>query len=169
MRKTDDSWANDLDEVAAFALSISNLSFNSKHKDHLRDVQWHLIDLRVVKLCMIKCRRAVSHLLYHEGASATLTFNVPQHPDVISRHKIDGNSLSSESSTAADTMDVVLPVCRQVVVDHQRHLLYVNTTSEQVGGDQNTRRTRAEFLHQNFPLLLIHISVLSCKAISSLP
>lgn len=48
---------NDLDEVAAFALSISNPPLSSKHKDYLRDIQWHLIDLRVVKFCVMKCQR----------------------------------------------------------------------------------------------------------------
>ena len=149
--------ANDLDEVAAFALSISNPSLNSKHKDDLRDIQWHLIDLRVVKFCVMKCQRVRPPW----DASVTLTFDVPQHPDVIGRHKINGDSLSSESSTAANTVDVVFPVRGQVVVDYQRHLLHVNTASKQVGGNQNTRGTRAELLHQNLPLLLIHISVLS--------
>jgi hypothetical protein len=155
------STENDLDEVATLSFSISNLLLNSEPKDYLRDVQWHFIDLRVVKFCVMGHQRS-QYLFNHKGASAaTLTFYIPQHPDVISRHKINGNSLSSESSTTADTVDVVLPVRRQVVVDDQRNLLYVNAASKQVGGDQNTRGSRAEFLHQNLPLLHFHISVLS--------
>jgi len=45
-------------------------------------------------------------------------------------------------------MDVVLPVDRQVVVDDQRDLLNVDTSGQQVCGDENSA------------LLLVHVSVL---------
>ena len=70
--------ANDLDEVAIFALSISNLLSNLKHKDHLRDVQWHLIDLRVVKFCMLIPARSVSSSIMgaHQPHSRSISLNI---------------------------------------------------------------------------------------------
>lgn len=56
-------------------------------------------------------------------------------------------------------MNVVLTVGGEVVVDDQGNLLDVDTTSEQVGGDQDTGRTRAELLHDNVTLALVHVTV----------
>lgn len=56
-------------------------------------------------------------------------------------------------------MDVVLAVSRQVVVDDERDLLDVDTTGQKVGGDQDTRRSRAELLHDNVTLALLHVTV----------
>lgn len=56
-------------------------------------------------------------------------------------------------------VDVVFTDARQVVVDDERDLLDVNTTSQQVSGDQDTRRSTAELLHDHVTLALIHFSV----------
>ncbi len=68
-------------------------------------------------------------------------FNFPHHSYVVSRNKVDCNAFSPESSTTANAMDVVLAVGRKVVVDDQRDLLDVDTTSEQVSCDEDTRRS----------------------------
>ena len=150
---------NDLDEVATFGLpSAICLQLKTQTSLTRRSMASHRFACCKILRDEAQTQSASFH---HNSASATLTFNIPQHPDVISRHKINGNSLSSESATAANTVNVVLPVCGQVVVDNQRHLLHVDTASKQIGSDQNTRRARAKLLHQNLPLLLIHVSVLS--------
>ena len=72
-------------------------------------------------------------------------------------------------------MNVVLLVGGEVIVDDQGNLLDINTTGQQVGGDQNTRGARAELLHDNLTLLLLHISVhgrdseLACSELLSQP
>lgn len=43
--------------------------------------------------------------------------NVPQGSLVILGHHVDGYSLSAKTTTAANPVDVVFPVGRQVVVD----------------------------------------------------
>lgn len=56
-------------------------------------------------------------------------------------------------------MDVVLTVGGEVVVDDQRDLLDVNTTSQQVGGNEDTRRAGTELLHDEVTLGLVHVTV----------
>ena len=83
--------------------------------DEVGDVHGHLLDLSVVEL-----------------------FNFPQHRDVLGGDKVDRDTLSAESTTSTDSVDVVLLARGQVVVDNERNLLNVDTSSEQVGGDQDS-------------------------------
>lgn len=50
----------------------------------------------------------------------------------------DGQSFGSESSGASNTMQVSVRVFRHVVVEDDVHTLNVHSTTEQVGGNQNT-------------------------------
>ncbi len=79
------------------------------------DVVRHLLDLSVVELLDI------SHVL-----------NISLHDEV------DTDTLSTETTRTTDTMDVVLTVWWHVIVDDKGHLLDIDTTSEQVSGDQHT-------------------------------
>jgi hypothetical protein len=56
-------------------------------------------------------------------------------------------------------MNIVLANTRQIIINDERHLLNVNTTSEQVSGDEDTRRSRTELLHDHVTLSLIHLTV----------
>lgn len=56
-------------------------------------------------------------------------------------------------------MDVVLSVGREVKVDDQGNLLDIDTTGEQIGGNQNTGRSGTEFTHNDVTLSLVHVSV----------
>jgi hypothetical protein len=56
-------------------------------------------------------------------------------------------------------VDVVLLGGREVVVDDERDLLDVDTTGEEVGGDEDPRRARAELLHDDLALALLHVTV----------
>lgn len=46
---------------------------------------------------------------------------------------------------------------------HERNLLDINSTSEEIGGDEDTGGSRAELLHDDLALLLLHISVHGCE------
>ena len=48
---------------------------------------------------------------------------------------------------------------REIVVDDEGNLLNIDSSSEQIGGDENSGRSRSEFLHDDFSLSLFHISV----------
>jgi hypothetical protein len=73
--------------------------------------------------------------------------------------KVDRNTLSSESTTSTDSVDVVLLGSGEIVVDDQRDLLDVDTSGQKVGGDQDSGRTGSELLHDDLSLSLVHVSV----------
>jgi len=104
--------------------------------DEIRDIQRHLVDLSVVEL-----------------------LNVPKHPYVLRRDKVDRNSLTAEAPATTNPVYVIFPVRRQVVVDDKGYLLHIDATGEQIRRDEHTRRPGPEFLHQHFALLLLHITV----------
>lgn len=74
--------------------------------DHVRDIHRHFLNLCVVVL-----------------------LDVLHDPNVVVGDKVDGHTLSSETTTSTDTMEVVFQVTRQIVVDNQRDLLDIDTTS----------------------------------------
>lgn len=104
--------------------------------DEVGHVHGHLLDLGAVEL-----------------------LNLAHHAHIIGGDKVDGNTLAAETTTTADTVDVVLAVSRQVVVDDQGNLLNVDTTGQEVSGDQDTRGARAELLHDKVTLGLVHVTV----------
>jgi len=82
--------------------------------DEVGYVEGHFVDLCVVEL-----------------------FNIPKHPDILRRYKVNGYTLTTEATATANAMNVILAVCRQVVVDHEGNLLYVDTASQQVCRDKH--------------------------------
>lgn len=96
------------------------------------------------------------HLL---DLGAVELLDLTHHTDIVSGDKVDGNTLTTETTTTTDTVNVVLTVGGQVVVDDQRNLLDINTTGQKVSGNQDTGRTRAELLHDNITLALLHVTV----------
>mmetsp|Transcript_22618 Transcript_22618/g.64185 ORF Transcript_22618/g.64185 Transcript_22618/m.64185 type:complete len:253 (+) Transcript_22618:102-860(+) len=105
-----------------------------RFSDEVGDVHGHFLDLRVV-----------------------VALDVLHRPHVRVRHEVDGDTLPAEAAAAADAVEVVLHVLRQVVVDHQGHLLHLDAAREQVGGDQHAGRARAELPHD--ALLLIQVRI----------
>lgn len=83
--------------------------------DKISDVHWHLLDLSAVEL-----------------------FDFSHHADILSSDEVNGNTLTSETSTTTDTMDVVLTVGWEIVVDDQGNLLNIDTTGQKISGDQDT-------------------------------
>merc|ERR1712002_382612 len=86
-------------------------------------------------------------------------FNVLKRSLVIVCYKVDSNSLSTKSSSSTDPVNVVFSVGRKVVVDNQGNLLHVNSSGQEVSGDQNSGGSRSELPHDNVSLLLVHVSV----------
>lgn len=70
----------------------------------------------------------------------------------------DGHTLAAEAATAADTVDVALLVgeAGDVEVEHELHLLNINSTRQQVRGNENAGSTIAELLHALLTLGLGH-------------
>lgn len=74
--------------------------------------------------------------------SRVVLLNVSQDPDVVRFNEVDGDTLTSEPTGAADAMDVQLTVVRQVVVNDEGYLLHVNTAGPHVRCYQNAAGTR---------------------------
>jgi hypothetical protein len=119
-------------------LSLSLCSVNVRGRlDQVGDVHRHLVDASVVEL-----------------------FYVVQRALIVVSDKVDGDALAAKTAAATDSVDVVFPVGREVVVDDERDLLDVDSAGEQVGGDEDTGGAGAELTHDDITLLLVHVSVL---------
>jgi len=56
-------------------------------------------------------------------------------------------------------MDVVFDVAGKVIVDDEGNLLDVDTTGEEIGGDEDAAASSAEFVHNDVTFLLCGFSV----------
>ena len=85
--------------------------------------------------------------------------NFAHHADIIGSDEVDGNTLTSETSTTTDAVDVVLTVGGEVVVDDKGDLLDIDTTGKKVSGNEDTGRSGTELLHDDITLGLVHVAV----------
>ena len=60
-------------------------------------------------------------------------------------------------------VNVVFPIGWKVIVDDQRDLLDIDTASQQVGSNEDTRGSGTELTHDHVTLLLIHVTVLEAN------
>src|SRR4051794_25110694 len=86
-------------------------------------------------------------------------FDLSHHADIILSDEVNGHSLSAETTSTTDSVNVIFSVCGKVIVDDERDLLHVDTTSQEVGSDKYTGRAGAEFLHDYVTLSLLHVAV----------
>mmetsp|Transcript_14375 Transcript_14375/g.31152 ORF Transcript_14375/g.31152 Transcript_14375/m.31152 type:complete len:315 (+) Transcript_14375:57-1001(+) len=86
-------------------------------------------------------------------------FNITKVTDISLSQEVDGHTLTSETTRTSNTMDVVLTIGGKIKVDHERHLLDIDTTGKQIGRDEYTRGTRTELAHDNITLALVHVAV----------
>jgi len=77
---------------------------------------------------------------------------------VLRADEIDGRSLTTEPTGSSDSVDVVLFSLRQLKVDDELYLLDINTSSKDVGGDEDSDGSLSELLHDNVTLGLVHIA-----------
>ena len=73
----------------------------------------------------------------------------------LTRNERNGKSLSTETASTPHTMQELIRVIREVIVDDNVHSLNVNTTSKQVGGNKNASVKLLEGLVFGNPLLLL--------------
>lgn len=78
---------------------------------------------------------------------------------ITGQDKIDSSSLSTESASSSNSVDVVFLLLRQLVVDDETNLLNVNTSGQQVSGNENSGGASSEFLHDHVSLHLVHLAV----------
>ncbi len=99
-------------------------SINVRSLIDLWQVQWKLFNLSIVILS--------------EGG---------QEVSISRGNEVDGNSLSSETTWSTNSVNVLGSVVGEIVVDDQVDLLDIDTSSQQIGGDQNSWWSWSEFLH----------------------
>jgi len=78
---------------------------------------------------------------------------------VLWQHKVDSSSLSAETTSTTNSVHVVFLAHGQLVVDNESDLLDIDTTGEQVSGDQDSGRSLTELLHDEVSLRLLHVGV----------
>jgi len=78
---------------------------------------------------------------------------------VLRQHKVDRCSLSTETTSATNSVHVVFLTHGELVVNNESDLLDINTTGEQVSGDQNAGSSLTELLHDQVTLRLFHVRV----------
>lgn len=80
-------------------------------------------------------------------------------PGILWANQVDSCTLATESSGSTDSVDVLLLPLRQFVIDYQLHLLDVDSSCEDVGGDQDSDSPCSELLHDDITSLLVHLAV----------
>lgn len=61
------------------------------------------------------------------------TFNVSQNAHILASDEVDCHTLTTESSRSTNTVNIILTVAGQVVIDDQTDLLDIDTTSPDIG------------------------------------
>merc|ERR1712217_897753 len=103
-----------------------------------------IVNFRDSKQVVFRCVISIEIKFINFGVIKRL--NLPQLGFIFVSHKVDGHSLSSVPSRSTDAVNVVLSAHWQIVVDHQRHSVHINASSQQIRGDQHSRRSTAELL-----------------------
>lgn len=88
-----------------------------------------------------------------------ILLDIPQNFQVLVSHKVYSHSLTPETSTSADSVNIELTVSRQIVVDNQRNLLHIETSTPKISRYQDSGISLSELTHNSISLFLVHISV----------
>ena len=118
---------------------IANCTNTSKQGSH--DVSIYIKSVEATSLDL----NQISNITWHFfNLSVVEAFNVAKILDIRLSDKINGYTLSSETTRSTDTMNVIFTVWRQIIIDDQRYLLNINTSGKKISSDQNTRGTRPD-------------------------
>ena len=106
--------------------------------------------------CLNEIGNIGGHLL---DLSVVESLDFVKQGEVLVGNEVNGHTLTTETTRTTNPMDVALQVLGDVVVDDQGNLLDVNTTRQQISGDENTRRTAPKFFQDNITMMLRDVSV----------
>lgn len=88
------------------------------------------------------------------------TFNFLEDVEIFVGHEVDGNSLTTETTRTANSVNVLVEVLLgDVVVDDQRDLVHIDTTSHQISSDQHSAAASSEFVQNDVTFLLVDQTV----------
>jgi len=109
------------------------------------------------RLCLFKDVRDIKG--HFDNFSVVILFDFLQELVVRGSDEVNGNTLSTESSTSSDSVNVLLLGEWEVVVDDQGNLLDIDTSGQQVSGDEDSGSTSSELSHDQISLDLVHVTV----------
>jgi hypothetical protein len=78
---------------------------------------------------------------------------------VLGEDEVNRGTLSTVTTSSTDSVNVVLLLEGQLVVDNETNLLHINTSGKQIGSDENADGTGTELLHDDITSKLVHLSV----------
>lgn len=78
---------------------------------------------------------------------------------VFGEDEVDRGTLSTVTTGSTNSVDVVLLLEGQLVVDDETNLLDINTSGKQIGSDEDTDGTGTELFHDDVTSKLVHLSV----------
>jgi len=78
---------------------------------------------------------------------------------VVWKNEVDCHSLSTESTSSTDSVDVVLLLEWELIVDDETNLLDIDTSSQEIGGNENSGGSSSELLHDGVSLDLVHLTM----------
>lgn len=107
----------------------------------------------------MRCSQLVEVVRHLVNLRVVVILDLLEDASVLWQHKVDRSALSAETTCATDSVDVVLFLRGNLVVDDETDLLDIDTTSEQISGDENANGTLAELAHDDFTLVLLHLTV----------
>jgi len=122
------------------SLDDSLYACNFANCSQLVEISGHLVDLRVVMILQV---------LKEAG--------------VLGKHEVNGCTLATETTSTADSVDVVLLLQRELVVNNEADLLDIDTSSQKISGNEDTDGAGSELLHDDLTLLLVHLTVHGCN------
>lgn len=88
-----------------------------------------------------------------------MILNLSDELGVVWKDEVNSSTFSTESTSSTNSMDVVLLVVWELVVDDESDLLHIDSSGKQVSGNEHANRSRSELLHNNLSLGLLHLSV----------
>lgn len=88
-----------------------------------------------------------------------MILNLLDEGSILGQHEVDGGTLSTETTSTTDSVDVVLLLVGELVVDDETDLLNVDTSGKEISGDQDTDGTGTELLHDDITTELVHLTV----------
>lgn len=104
----------------------------------------------------VEILKILRHLL---DLSVVVILDLSDELGVVGGHEVDSDTLSTETTGSTDSMNVVLLLEGQLVVDNETNLLHINTSGEEIGGNEHTGGSSSELLHDGVSLDLVHLTV----------
>jgi len=111
-----------------------------------------------------KLLKILWHLL---NLSVVMILDFSNELGIIWQDKVDGNTLSTETTSSTNSMNVVFLLLWKFVVDNETNLLDIDTSCKKICGDKNSCCTSSELLHDCISLNLFHLTMHSwdCKVV----